>query len=125
MNAMENKNYIEMCRAKIHRATITESNLEYEGSITIDADLMDAAGLYEFEKVHVLNMNTASRIETYVMKGDRNSGVICLNGAAARLGTKGDEVIIISYFHIPEEEAASFKPRVVLVDKQNQIKNVK
>ena len=122
---MENANYIEMCRAKIHRATVTESNLDYEGSITIDAELIDAAGLYEFEKVHVLNLNTGSRIETYVMKGERNSGVICLNGAAARLGTKGDRVIIISYFHISEGDAASFKPQVVLVDKQNKIKNAR
>ncbi|MCK4656881.1 MAG: aspartate 1-decarboxylase [candidate division Zixibacteria bacterium] len=122
---MENANYIEMCRAKIHRATVTESNLDYEGSITIDADLIDAAGLYEFEKVHVLNLNTSSRIETYVIKGERSSGVICLNGAAARLGTIGDPVIIISYFHILEKDAASFKPQVVLVDKQNKIKNVR
>ena len=122
---MKNGNYIEMYRAKIHRATVTESNLDYEGSITIDAELIDAAGLYEFEKVHVLNLNTGSRIETYVIKGERNSGVICLNGAAARLGSKGDRVIILSYFLVPEEDAASFKPRIVLVDDQNKIKNAR
>jgi aspartate 1-decarboxylase len=122
---MENTSYIEMCRAKIHRATVTESYLDYEGSITIDAELIDAAGLYEFEKVHVLNLNTGSRIETYVMKGERNSGVICLNGAAARHGTKGDRVIIISYFHISESDAATFKPQIVLVDNQNKIKNAR
>jgi len=120
---MNDKNYIHMFRSKIHRATITEADLEYEGSITIDEDLMMAAGLYEFEKVHVLNLNTGSRIETYVIKGERGSGTICLNGAAARLGAKGDQVIIIAYCLVPQEEASSFKPRIVLVDKDNKIIN--
>ena len=88
-------------------------------------DYICESGEHEFEKVHVLNLNSGSRIETYVIKGERNSGVICLNGAAARLGAKGDRVIIISYFHIPEEDAASFKPQIVLVDKQNKIKNAR
>ena len=120
---MENTNYIQMLRAKIHRATITESNLEYEGSITIDAELLDAVGLYEFEKVQVLNVNTASRIETYIIKGERNSGVICLNGAAARLGAKGDQVIILAYSLVPQDHAVTLKPRIVIVDKNNKIKN--
>ena len=120
---MESKCYIEMCRAKIHRATVTESNLEYEGSITIDGDLIEAAGLYEYEKVHVLNLNTGSRIETYVIRGERGSGVICLNGAAARLGAEGDKVIIMSYFLLPQDQAKSFSPKIVLVDDQNKIRD--
>ncbi|MBU1320160.1 MAG: aspartate 1-decarboxylase [candidate division Zixibacteria bacterium] len=122
---MDSKNYINMCRAKIHRATVTEANLEYEGSITIDEELMEASGMFEYEQVHVLNLSTGSRIETYTIRGERNSGTICLNGAAARLGSKGDEVIIIAYTLVPQENASGFRPRIVLVDKNNRITNVK
>ena len=91
---MKNTNYVNMCRAKIHRATVTEADLDYEGSITIDEALIEAAGLFDYEQVHVLNLSTGSRVETYVIRGTRNSGTICLTGAAARLGSKGDTVII-------------------------------
>jgi len=122
---MDNTNYINMCRAKIHRATVTEADLEYEGSITIDEELMEASGIFEYEQVHVLNLSTGSRIETYTIRGERNSGTICLNGAAARLGSQGDEVIIIAYTIIPQENASEFRPRIVLVDKNNKVTNVK
>ena len=112
-----------MCRAKIHRATVTEANLDYEGSITIDDALIEASGLLEYEKVQVLNISTGSRIETYVIRGERDSGVICLNGAAARLGTVGDKVIIIAYAIMPHNEAKGFKPRIVHVDNNNKIIN--
>ncbi len=112
-----------MCRAKIHRATVTEANLEYEGSITIDDALIEASGLLEYEKVQVLNVSTGSRIETYVIRGKRDSGVICLNGAAARLGAVGDKIIIIAYAIMPHDEAKSFKPRIVHVDNKNKIIN--
>jgi aspartate 1-decarboxylase len=115
---------VEYLKSKIHRATITEANLEYEGSITIDKRLIEACGLHEYEKVQVLNINTGARLETYVIEGEADSGVICLNGAAARLGQKGDEVIIISYCFLSEEEARDHKPRVISVDNDNRIKSV-
>jgi len=112
---------ISLCKCKIHRATITEANLEYEGSLTVDRDLMDAAGLNTFEKVHVVNINNGSRLETYVIEGGRGSGVICLNGAAARLGAKGDRVIIIAYAQMTSEEAKGFQPTMVYVDEANRM----
>ena len=111
---------ISVCKSKIHRATITEANLDYEGSITIDADLMKAAGLIEYEKVQVANVSNGERLETYVITGASGSGVICLNGAAARKGNKGDIIIIIAYGQIYQEEAASFKPKIVKVDSENK-----
>jgi aspartate 1-decarboxylase len=114
---------IEYLKSKIHRATITEANLEYEGSITIDKTLLEATGLREYEKVQVLNINTGARLETYVIEGEADSGVICLNGAAARLGQKGDKVIIISYCFLSEEEARKHKPHVISVDNDNRIKS--
>lgn len=111
---------IEMLRCKLHRATITEANLEYEGSITIDRDLMDAAGLLLHEKVHVLDLNNGARFETYVIEGPRGSGVICVNGAAARLVMPKDFVIVIAYAHMDIEEARHFEPKVVLVDPANK-----
>ncbi|HOJ63787.1 MAG TPA: aspartate 1-decarboxylase [Spirochaetota bacterium] len=111
---------LNMMKSKIHRATITECILEYEGSITIDEDLLERANMLEFEKVQVLNMNNGARLETYIIKGERNSGIICLNGPAARLGYVGDEVVIISYAIMTEEEAKSYKPIVVKVDKKNR-----
>ena len=111
---------ISICKSKIHRATITEANLDYEGSITIDADLMAAADLVEYEKVQVANVSNGERLETYVIRGEPGSGIICLNGAAARKGNKGDIIIIISYGLIEKEKAASFKPKVVKVDSRNK-----
>ena len=97
---------VEVLKSKIHRATVTDKNLEYEGSITIDAGLMAAAGICENEKVHVLNLNNGSRFETYVIKGKKGSGAICVNGAAARLAEKGDRVIIVSYGFVDAAEAS-------------------
>lgn len=111
---------ITLCKCKIHRATITEANLQYTGSLTVDRDLMDAAGLHPFEKVAVVNVNTGSRLETYVIEGGRGTGVICLNGAAARLGAAGDKVIIIAYAHMTPEEAERFEPRMIHVDARNR-----
>lgn len=113
----------EMFRAKIHRATVTMAELYYEGSITIDKELLDAADILPNEKVQVVNMSTGSRIETYTIEGPANSGMICLNGPAARLGYVGDEVIIIAYSHMSNDEAKKHVPRVVFVDKKNKITN--
>lgn len=109
-----------MMKSKIHRATVTEANLNYVGSITIDEDLMEAADLWENEKVQVVNINNGARLETYVIPGPRGSGVICLNGAAARHVQPGDKVIIISYALMTEEEARTRKPRIVLMDEANR-----
>ncbi|MEC0089724.1 aspartate 1-decarboxylase [Paenibacillus macquariensis] len=108
-------------KSKIHRATVTEANLNYVGSITIDESLMEAADLLENEKVQIVNNNNGARLETYVIPGPRGSGVICLNGAAARLVQPGDVVIIISYAVISQEELSSHKPTVVFVDEKNQL----
>ena len=105
---------------KIHRATVTDGNVDYVGSITLDADLIDAAGILEFEKVHVVDVDNGARLETYVLKGDRGSGNVILNGAAARLIKKGDRVIVIAYGEMDEAEARSLKPRIVLVDESNR-----
>jgi aspartate 1-decarboxylase len=109
-----------MMKSKIHRATVTEANLNYVGSITIDEDLMEAADLLENEKVQIVDNNNGSRLETYVIPGPRGSGVICLNGAAARLVQPGDTVIIISYAMLSSEELAAHKPTVVFVDANNK-----
>jgi len=108
--------FIEVCKSKIHKVTVTEANLQYVGSITIDEDLMDAANLIENEKVQVVNINNGERLETYVIKGRRGSGVICLNGPAARKAAVGDVVIIISYAMMDFEEAKTFKPSLVFPD---------
>lgn len=113
-----------MMKSKIHRATVTEANLQYMGSITIDSDLMKAADLLANEKVQIVNNHNGARFETYVITGPAGSGVICLNGAAARLVQPGDEVIIISYAMMPNEEARSYQPAVVFVDEKNKIKNI-
>ncbi len=110
-----------MFKSKIHRATVTEANLNYVGSITIDRDLLEAADILEYEQVQVVNINNGARFETYTIAGPAGSGVICLNGAAARLAQPGDLVIIISYAQMDEAELASFQPKVVLVDAQNRI----
>lgn len=111
---------IELLKCKIHRATVTDADLNYEGSITIDRALMDAAGILPFEKVGILDINNGARFETYVIEGMKNSGTICLNGAAARLVQKGDLVIIVSYVSLTPEEAKTWKPIVVKVDSNNK-----
>ncbi|MGB3129459.1 MAG: aspartate 1-decarboxylase, partial [Dehalococcoidia bacterium] len=100
-----------MLKSKIHRATVTEANIQYEGSITLDKDLMEAADILPFEQVHVLDIDNGSRLETYVIEGERGSGVICINGAAARLVSAGDKVIIISYQTISEADALNLVPK--------------
>jgi aspartate 1-decarboxylase len=114
-----------MCKGKIHRATVTQANLNYVGSITIDADLLEAADIYPYEKVQVVNVTNGSRLETYTIAGARGSGVICLNGAAARRAAEGDIVIIISYGQYNEEEIRSLEPRLVFVDTDNCITETK
>jgi len=109
-----------MCKSKIHSATVTETNLNYKGSITIDKALLDAADILHYERVQVLNINNGTRVETYVIEGDRNSGVICLNGAAARWAQSGDRVIIISYCLVDDKEAKSWQPKIILVDGDNK-----
>ena len=111
---------ITLCKSKIHRATLTDANLDYVGSITIDANLMRLADLVPYEKVQVANINNGERFETYVIEGEPGSGVIALNGAAARKGQTGDLVIIIAYGHFDKAEAAGFKPKVVHVDANNR-----
>ncbi|MFC5603280.1 aspartate 1-decarboxylase [Sporosarcina koreensis] len=113
-----------MMNSKLHRATVTEANLNYVGSVTIDSDLLDAAGMLPNEKVHIVNNNNGARFETYIIAGERGSGVICVNGAAARLVQKGDIVIIISYVYVTEEEARTHQPTVLLMDEQNGIKDI-
>ncbi len=114
-----------MCKGKIHRATVTQANLNYIGSITIDQDLLEAADIYPYEKVQVVNVTNGSRLETYAIAGARGSGVICLNGAAARLTAEGDIVIIISYGQFDEQEIRSLVPKVVFVDEQNRLTELK
>ena len=113
---------IEICKSKIHKVTVTDANLQYVGSITVDEDLMDAANIIENEKVQVVNINNGERLETYVIKGARGSGTVCLNGPAARKAAVGDVVIIIAYAHMDFEEAKTFKPWIVFPDtKTNSI----
>lgn len=114
-----------MFKSKIHRAVVTQAELYYEGSLTVDSDLLDAADLLEYEKVSVVNVNNGERFETYLIAGERGSGVVCLNGAAARKGAVGDEVIIITYAAMSDEEARAHKPTVVLVDKRNAIVSIR
>jgi len=109
-----------MMKSKLHRATITDANLNYVGSITIDEDLMDLADLYANEKVQIVDNNNGARLETYIIPGPRGSGMICLNGAAARLVQPGDKIIIISYAMMTEEEAKALKPKVVILDEANK-----
>ena len=110
-----------MLKSKIHRATITGSDLHYVGSITIDQDLLDAADIREHEQVHVVDVDNGARFETYTISGERGSGEICINGAAARLVHTGDTIIVISYAEYAEEELESYVPRVVHVNKSNEI----
>lgn len=112
---------LKVLRGKIHRAVVTEAMIDYVGSITIDSDLLDASGILPGECVLVADMTDGARFETYVFKGDAGSGTICINGAAARLVSVGDEVIIMAYGYMAPEEARGFKPSVVLVDSSNRI----
>ena len=112
---------LNMLKGKIHRATVTQAEVDYIGSITIDQDLMDTAGILEYEKVQVADVERGTRLETYVISGEPGSGVICLNGAAAHLVTPGDKVIIMCYAQMTPEEARESKPRVVFVDEDNKI----
>ena len=114
-----------MLKGKIHRARVTRCNVDYEGSITIDRDLMEAADLLPYERVDVLNINNGARFNTYAIEGERGSGEICLNGAAARLVAKGDIVIILSYHVVTEDEAVTATPRLVYVDSENRIVDTK
>ena len=114
-----------MLKGKIHRARVTRCNVDSEGSITIDRDLMEAADLLPYERVDVLNINNGARFNTYAIEGERGSGEICLNGAAARLVAKGDIVIILSYHVVTEDEAVTATPRLVYVDSENRIVDTK
>ncbi|HXH56150.1 aspartate 1-decarboxylase [Iamia sp.] len=110
-----------MMKSKIHRATVSDADLHYVGSVTVDRDLMDAADLIEFEQVAVVDIDNGARLETYVIEGERGSGAVCLNGAAARLVAPGDKVIVISYAEYSEAELAAYAPRIVHVDSANGI----
>lgn len=110
-----------MLKSKIHRARVTQAEVNYVGSITVDSGLLEASGIMEYEKVQVVDINNGNRLETYTIAGEKGSGVICLNGAAAKLVEVGDRVIIMAYANMDREEAESFKPRVVFVDKENRI----
>ncbi len=113
--------YKQMMTGKLHRATVTEANLNYVGSVTIDEDLLDAAGILPNEKVLIVNNNNGARLETYTIKGQRGSGIVCLNGAAARLVQPGDTIIIIAFNLMDAEEASTYTPRVVVLGDSNQI----
>lgn len=116
--------YIELLKGKIHRATVVQAELNYVGSITVDEDLLDAAGILEYEKVHIVDINNGNRFETYTIAGTRGSGMICLNGAAARQVQVGDKVILMAYCKIMPEEAKEHRPKVVFVDEGNKVSQV-
>lgn len=109
-----------MMHGKIHRATVTDANINYVGSITLDPDLIEAAGMLAFEQVHVVDIDNGARFETYIIEGNRGQGEVVLNGAAARLVQKGDKVIVIAYAEMSDEEARAYRPKVVLVDDSNR-----
>ena len=113
-----------LCKSKLHRATVTEANVQYAGSITLDADLMKAADLLPYEQVHVVDVDNGARLVTYCMEGAAGSGIVCMNGAAARLVKAGDRVIVISYAQLAPEELAGFIPRIVLLDQRNRVREV-
>ena len=115
---------INMLKSKIHRATVVQSELDYVGSITVDEDLMDASGIYEYEKVQIADVNNGNRLETYVIAGERGSGMICLNGAAVHMVSLGDKIIIMSYAQMEPSEIKNNKPKVVFVDDENKITRV-
>jgi len=110
-----------MLRAKIHMATVTDSNLMYEGSLTVDGEILNAASIRPYEQIMVSNLHTGERFETYVIAGEKNTGVICLNGPTARKGTKGDKIIIFCYGYYKEDEIVNFNPKIVRLDENNRI----
>jgi aspartate 1-decarboxylase len=112
---------LHLFKSKIHRATVTHADLDYEGSVTIDAGLMEVAGIVDHEQVHVWNITRGGRVITYALQGEPGSGVVCINGAAAHLAKPGDKVIIATFAEVPQEDAANWEPTVVLVDDQNRI----
>jgi len=112
------------CKSKLHHARVTQADLHYEGSLTVDEELLEAAGIAPYEKVHVVNINNGARFETYTIIGKRGSRVVCLNGPAARLGQVGDQIIIITYAMLDENEANGHKPLVVILDEDNNIKEI-
>ena len=113
-----------VCKSKLHRATVTEANVQYAGSVTLDAQLMRAADLVPYEQVHVVDVDNGARIVTYCIEGPAGSGTVCINGAAARLMSTGDKVIIISYAQLTPEELESYAPKVVLLDERNRVQQV-
>jgi len=115
---------ISMLKAKIHRATVTQAELDYVGSITVDIALLEQAGILEYEKVQIVDVNNGSRFETYTIAGERGSGVICLNGAAARMVQTGDKIILMAYAQVTPEEAQAMRPTVLFVDDKNQVTKV-
>lgn len=115
---------IDMLKGKIHRATVVQAELDYVGSITVDTELMEAAGILEYEKVQIVDINNGNRFETYTIAGEAGSGMICLNGAAARCVSTGDKIIIMAYAQMTPEEAKEFSPKVVFVDDENKISRV-
>ena len=115
---------VTMLKGKIHRATVVQAELNYVGSITVDLDLLEAAGIYEYEKVQIVDIDNGSRFETYTIAGERGSGLICLNGAAARCVSVGDKIIIMSYAEMTPQEVGEYHPNVVFVDEKNRIQRV-
>lgn len=115
---------VEMLKGKIHRATVVQAELDYVGSITVDQDLLDQSGIYEYEKVQIVDVNNGNRFETYTIAGERGSGMICLNGAAARCVSTGDKIIIMSYAQMTPEEVKNYHPTVVFVDDNNKVSRV-
>ena len=115
---------ITMLKAKIHRATVTQAELDYVGCITVDMDLLEQAGILEYEKVQIVDVNNGSRFETYTIAGERGSGVMCLNGAAARMVQTGDKIILMAYAQVMLEEASELRPTVLFVDEKNKVTKV-
>ena len=115
---------IKMLKAKIHRATVTQAELDYVGSITVDMDLLEQAGILEYEKVQIVDVNNGSLFETYTIAGERGSGVMCLNGAAARMVQTGDKIILMAYAQVTPEEASELRPTVLFVDEKNKVTKV-
>ena len=115
---------ITMLKAKIHRATVTQAELDYVGSITVDMDLLEQAGILEYEKVQIVDVNNGARFETYTIAGERGSGVMCLNGAAARMVQTGDKIILMAYAQVTPEEASELRPTVLFVDEKNKVTKV-
>lgn len=115
---------VTMLKSKIHRATVTQAELDYVGSITVDVDLLEQAGIFEYEKVQIVDVNNGARFETYTIAGERGSGVMCLNGAAARMVQPGDKIILMTYVNVTQEEAKEMRPVVLFVDEKNQVTKV-